>query len=356
MTTITTKDDPQFDDFDYELRAAYLQGSWVRGTQEEDALTYDVQPHTQVKPYLWQWDVVYRYLMQATESHGLGGKVDRRRIDLMNPAFLDQKTPRNRTTTHTMEMCVQLLKPGESASSHRHNFAAFRFVVQGSGAYTVVDGEKLTMEPGDLILTPSETWHGHGNDAEPTIWLDGLDYPLVQLLQTTTWEAHPGSVQNIEPDSKSTKHRLGYAQPVWREDEKPVGPLRYAWKDTYKTLQSLSGLDGSPFDGIALEYVNPLNGGHTFRTMACWIQLLRQGEKTKTHRHRHTTVYHAFRGEGTTIIDGRRFHWKQGDCFVVPLWSWHSHENRSKNEEAILFSVNDMPVMQALGLWKEERE
>jgi gentisate 1,2-dioxygenase len=356
MTTISRKDVPQLDAFDEELKAVGLQGSWVRGTPEEDARTYDVEPHTRVQPYLWKWNTVHRYLMQAAESRGLEGKVERRRLDLMNPAYADEQTPRNRTTTHTMEACIQILKPGEFASNHRHNFAAFRFVIKGSGAYTVVDGEKLPMEEGDLILTPAGRWHGHGNDTEPIIWLDGLDYPLVQLLQTTTWEAFPKEFQDIMPDSEASQHRFGAARPAWREDSEPVGPLSYKWNDTYRTLQSLSGSKGSAYDGVILEYVNPRNGGHTFPTMACNIQLLRSDEKTKTHRHRHTTVYHAFRGEGTTTIDGRSFHWTQGDCFVVPLWSWHKHENRSKSDEAILFSMTDLPVMEAMGLWKEETQ
>ena len=97
------------------------------------------------------------------------------------------------------------------------------------------------------------------------------------------------------------------------------------------------------------EYVNP-EGGHTMPTMSCVMQMLRPGEATKTHRHNYSVVYHAFRGSGATIIDGQRFEWQQGDCFVVPLWSWHSHQNGSNSDEALLFSVSDLPVMAALKL------
>ena len=89
-------------------------------------------------------------------------------------------------------------------------------------------------------------------------------------------------------------------------------------------------------------------------TMACGIQLFRPGEITKTHRHNSTTIFQAFRGAGTTTINGERFDWEQGDCFVVPLWSWHSHENRSASDEAILFSMSDLPVLEALKLYREE--
>ena len=89
-------------------------------------------------------------------------------------------------------------------------------------------------------------------------------------------------------------------------------------------------------------------------TMSCVMQMLRPGEMTQTHRHNYSVVYHAFRGNGATIINGQRFEWAQGDCFVVPLWAWHSHQNRSASEEAILFSVSDLPVMEALKLYREE--
>jgi gentisate 1,2-dioxygenase len=65
-------------------------------------------------------------------------------------------------------------------------------------------------------------------------------------------------------------------------------------------------------------------------------------------------VYHAFKGSGATFINGEKFEWDEGDCFVVPLWSWHSHQNRSKDHEAILFSMNDMPLMEAVSLYREE--
>src|SRR5437899_3378923 len=84
------------------------------------------------------------------------------------------------------------------------------------------------------------------------------------------------------------------------------------------------------------------------------FKLLRPDETTKTHRHNSSAIYHAFRGSGTTVIDGKKFDWDQGDCFAVPLGSWHSHQNRSKDKDAILFSMSDMPVMEALKLYREE--
>ena len=210
------------------------------------------------------------------------------------------------------------------------------------------------MEERDLILTPSMTWHGHRNGGEPVIWLDGLDNPRLFLLQAITWEAFPGGLQPLKNAADCVAPRVGTARPVWeKSSERPTYNLHYKWQDTYETLQRLSDEPGSPFDGVALEYVNP-EGGHTMPTLSCGIQMLRPDETTKTHRHNSSAIYHAFRGSGTTVIDGKKFDWDQGDCFVVPLWSWHSHQNLSKDKDAILFSMSDMPVMEALKLYREE--
>jgi gentisate 1,2-dioxygenase len=130
-------------------------------------------------------------------------------------------------------------------------------------------------------------------------------------------------------------------------------PYRYPWEETKKSLAILAEAPGDPYDGILLRYADPLSGGPTLPTMACEIQLLRPAEKGRPHRHTHTVVYHAFRGSGTTRIGNERFDWEQGDSFVVPLWSWHSHENNSR-EPAILFSINDRPAVEALGFFREE--
>jgi len=133
-------------------------------------------------------------------------------------------------------------------------------------------------------------------------------------------------LQPIKNDADCVAPRVGMARPVWEKSpERPNYNLRYQWKDTYETLKRLSDGPGSPFDGVALEYVNPV-GGHTMPTLSCGMQMLRRGETTQTHRHNSSTIYHAFRGSGSTVINGEKFDWKQGDCFVVPLWSWHSHE------------------------------
>ena len=130
-------------------------------------------------------------------------------------------------------------------------------------------------------------------------------------------------------------------------------PFRYAWKDTYAALKMMGEGDRDPYDGALLRYINPTSGGYTYPTMSCEVQLFEAREATRLHRHTSTAIYHVFRGEGRTKVGEGHLEWKKGDTFVVPLWQWHGHENLA-NDEAILFSISDRPVMDALQLYREE--
>jgi gentisate 1,2-dioxygenase len=235
--------------------------------------------------------------------------------------------------------------------------------MQGDGAYTTVEGERVPMEEGDLTVTPGWTWHDHGNHAqEPVIWLDGLDYPLVQSLQAIFFQLYAQAEQPLTKPSGHTLGRVGkgYMRPPHQLFSEKVLPVIYKWKDAYGALRELMESEGTPmeggFDGVALEYVNPITGGHTFPTMSCWLQGLRPGERTRSHRHTGSTVYHAVRGSGTTVVDGGKLEWQRGDCFSLPPWIWHEHRNGSNREEAILFSLNDRPALETLGLYREEAQ
>jgi gentisate 1,2-dioxygenase len=253
-----------------------------------------------------------------------------------------------------MLLSFQLIQPGEVAPAHRHTMAAFRFILQGRGAYTNVDGQKMIMEEGDLILTPQWAWHEHAHEGdEPMVWIDGLDVPFIQSLQVISFQPYNQGRLAVSEGIDPSSH-YGTTRPIGEMDSPTMPFLHYRWRDTYPSLQKLSRGSGNPHDGVALEYVNPVTGGSTLPTLGCWIQSLRPDEHTKAHRHTSTSIYHAFRGSGTTLINGEPFHWEKGDTFIVPLWSWHEHLNRSAKEAAILFSVHDLPILKAFGLYREE--
>jgi 1-hydroxy-2-naphthoate dioxygenase len=336
--------------FNEELAQVHITGQWIY----EELLNRAIGgPRPKGDAHLWPWKMVYEKLNEACEV--LEESFTARRSLLFgNPGL-----PGN-STTHTLLMGIQMIKPGEIAWAHRHTLAAIRFVIKGDGrVYTVVDGEKCPMEPNDLILTPQWTWHDHHNPTtETAIWVDALDVPFVLGLNLPFYEPYPGNkVQALrERQSEYLQQRSRAVRPVWENEKKENLPLRYAWKDIEPQLRALADSPGSLYDGVALEYVNPVTGGHTLPTLSCWIQLLRPGERTKKHRHTSSATYFVVGGDGTTIVGDKSLEWTQHDCFAIPNWAWHEHVNRSKTEEAILFSVNDIPIVSAFGLYREEPE
>ena len=105
-------------------------------------------------------------------------EAERRVLILENPALRGQSC-----ITASLYAGLQLILPGEVAPAHRHTQSALRLVLDGDGAYTAVDGERTTMRRGDFIITPSWTWHDHGNlGDQPVVWLDGLDIPIVRFF------------------------------------------------------------------------------------------------------------------------------------------------------------------------------
>jgi 1-hydroxy-2-naphthoate dioxygenase len=334
--------------FDRDLAEAGLRGQW----QFDHLLERLVGgPRPAGVAHLWRWEDVRAKLREACgvlpESF-----TARRNVAFMNPGL-------ERGTTHTMVMGMQMLKPGEDAWAHRHTMAAIRFVVTGSPhLYTVVDGEPCAMEENDLVLTPRWTWHDHHHDGDDeVVWVDALDIGLIMSLNAGFYETFGDSCQPVRHNpGESLLTRGGTVRPVWERRKELHAPYRYAWRDVEPVLASMMSLDGSRYDGIVLEYVNPVNGGHTMPTLSCWIQALRPGERTLPHRHTSSSTYHVVRGSGTTVVDGTELHWGPRDCFVIPGWAEHSFANGSGDEEAVLFSVNDIPTFEALGLYHEAPE
>ncbi|MDP3768847.1 MAG: cupin domain-containing protein [Dehalococcoidia bacterium] len=309
------------------------------------------EPQARAIPHLWRWDTLLPLVKRsgdiATPSRG----AERRVLGFINPGL-----PTRFGATHTLWAGFQYLLPGEVAPAHRHSPAAIRYVIQGEGAFTTVDGDKCVMGRGDLVLTPPWTWHDHGNESdEPMIWLDGLDVPMVMEMEGGFYEPFPKDSQPVERPVGDSERRysVGQLRPTWERWVGPFSPLmNYKWARTEEALRRLATVGASAYDDVAMEYINPHTGGPIMPTLSCWIQLIRPGVRTKAHRHTGSAIYLVFEGQGMSVIDGQRFDWKKGDLFVVPTWACHEHA--SADGEAILFSVQDTPIMQALGLYREQ--
>ena len=210
---------------------------------------------------------------------------------------------------------LQLLLPGEVAPAHRHTPSAARIVVEGEGAYTVVEGEKCPMRPGDLILTPGGTWHDHGHEgATPVVWLDALDLPLFVYLEGSYAKERALQTPDDRPDASQVEYTAAGLLPARpRESAAPRYPLlRYPWQRTRRALQQAgaSAPNGQP---VELDYVNPETGGSCLPTLGFTAVMLPPDKRSRTPKRSSSAVFHVVEGEGHSTINGERFAWHAAD-------------------------------------------
>jgi len=213
------------------------------------------------------------------------------------------------------------------------------------------------MAPGDFIITPSWTWHDHGNPgSEPVVWMDGLDIRIVQTFAAQFHQVFPEEVQPVARSEGSSAARfgnnlvpLGAAAPFGKTS--PIFNYPYA-----RSRESLAALakdqDPDPCHGWKMQFVNPLTGGHAMPTIAAFLQLVPKAFRTKPYRCTDGTIFSAVEGQGTVTIAGEKFDYEPRDSFVVPSWAPLEIEAKS---ESVLFSFSDRPGQEAMGLWRERR-
>lgn len=307
------------------------------------------EPRTACVPAMWRYEEVRALLMEAGTLI-TAKEAERRVLVLENPGLRGASQ-----ITQSLYSGVQLVTPGEVAPSHRHVASALRFVIESSGAYTAVDGERTTMHPGDFILTPSWTFHDHGNPGDgPAIWLDGLDVPIVNMFDTSFAEHHPEETQPVSRMEGDALARYGASLlPIEYKSPALSAPIfNYPYSRSRETLERL--YEHGPLDprhGIKLQYVNPATGGYPMPTIAAFLQLLPAGFRGEAYRSTDATVYCAAEGRGTSRVGDQTFTWGPHDIFVVPSWQPVSHEAQ---ETSVLFSFSDRAAQKALGLWREE--
>ncbi len=312
------------------------------------------EPKSTSIPVIWRYKDLRDYVLKSVELV-TPEDAGRRVIYLNNPGRKDVAA-----AVGWLYSGLQVMHPGERATAHTHAASALRFIMEGNGAYTIVDGHEITLGPNDFVLTPNGTWHEHAvaEDGTPCIWQDGLDIPLVNALEANFYAVHPDLQQAITHPVDDVSHAWGAPglRPAHQDWSKGYSPLfKYEWAPTYDALLQYSKVsDGSAFDGVMMQYVNPKTGGHVMQTIGAAMQMLRPGERTQAHRHTGSFLYQVAKGSGYSVIEGKRFDWQERDIFCVPSWSFHEHANLSDRDDACLFSFNDLPVMESLGLYREE--
>ena len=309
------------------------------------------QPQSPCVPMLWKYDEVRPWLLESGTLISAREAV-RRVLVLENPGL-----PGQSSITHTLYAGWQLILPGEVAPSHRHSQTALRLIVEGEGAYTAVDGERVTMHRGDFIITPSWTWHDHGNPANaPVVWLDGLDIPLVRFLDAGFSEDYPQEEQEVVRPEGDARLRYGNnLLPLEYRLHGATSPVfAYPYRLSRQSLEQLARTDQAhAAHGYKMEFINPASGGPAMPTMGAYLQLLPKGFRGRPYRCTDGTVFSVIDGRGSVSIEGKAFAFGERDVFVVPSWQACT---LCAEQDSVLFSFSDRPVQKALGLWREQLE
>jgi gentisate 1,2-dioxygenase len=257
--------------------------------------------------------------------------------------------------TTTLYAGLQVILPGEIARTHRHAPNALRFIIEGEGAYTAVEGERVMMKPGDFVTTPNWMWHDHGNvGSEPVVWLDGLDLAFANLFGAHFREEYPEESQPVTRAEGDAGARYGAnLLPVeYRQKGLATPVLSYPYARTREALEQLArGGKPHPVHGYKLRYVNPATGGHPFPTMAVFMQWLPKGHAGSRGRSTDGAVYCVVEGRGNAVIGETRFDFSPHDVFVVPSWEPFQF---TAGTDCVLFSYSDRAAQEALGFWREE--
>jgi gentisate 1,2-dioxygenase len=309
------------------------------------------EPVSACQPAAWSFADIRAAMLEAG-SLITAKEAQRRVLILENPGLRGQSK-----ITTDLYAGVQLVLPGEVAPAHRHAQSALRFVLEGGGAHTSVDGERTLMQEGDFIITPPMAWHDHGNESDrPIFWLDGLDIPIVQFLDASFAEHHDEDEQPISRPTGDSDARFGSnLLPVDHRATSGASPVfNYPYARTREALERMRGASAwDRWHGIKMRYANPVTGGYPMTTIAAFIQLLPRGFTTAPYRSTDATIFVAMEGRGRTRIGGDFFvDWQPRDIFVVPSWKRVVHE---VNDDSVLFSFSDRPVQEALQLFREER-
>ncbi len=322
------------DHFHTAMAAAGVFALWERET-------HDLTPET---PRNWPWRTM-EPLIDAAIGQTTMTTAERRVLVLSDPAI---RHGESYGACGNLAVNLQVLMPGERARPHRHTMHALRFVLEGQGVTTVVEGKRCAMNPGDMVLTPGWTWHEHVHEgAGRTIWVDALDVPIHRYLKTGVFE--PGPAHDVAALPPDTAFGAAGFTPAGTTAT-PYSPMfRYPWEDAVRALEAITpAADGSR----RLRYTNPTTGGPVMSTIDCYLVALSPARDTAPYRVNCNSVCVVIEGEGVTCIGDNKTEWCKHDIFTLPQGNWISH--RAKSGNAKLFEITDREIVRRLELLREE--
>ena len=298
-----------------------FDGLSVEGGWHRRAPALWPEPRKNFVPFRWRYADVKPILDAAGDlvDHAMA---DRRNLTMTNPVEGNLYA-----TVRSMVAAYQLIKPGETADAHRHTPNALRIILEGKGTYTVVNGTRVEMRPGDVLLTPSWAWHSHSsNGNEDCYWVDVLDVPLVHLMEGMFFERHPDKLEPNVVDADSS-------------------PIAFRWEDSVAALEKAQ----APSNGMAEREIQL--GNPALRTVALHVQRLNAGFRSAQYRTTANSIFTVIQGRGRTVVDDEVIEWSRGDVIAVPAWRTYRHEVDS---ESFMVRSSDEPVMRSIDMLREE--
>lgn len=308
-------------------------------------------PTSKAQPHLWHWSSMLPLAERSGDLVPVGRGGERRAIALANPGLGGRPF-----ATPTLWAAIQYLRPGEVAPEHRHTQNAFRFVIEGEGVWTVVNGDPIAMRRGDFLPQAGWNWHGHHNIAkEPMAWLDGLDIPFVHATDSAFFELGPDEVTTTATPERSYSERL-WAHPGLLPVSQPrpltASPIgAYRWEHTDAALRDQLALEDDGQPGVlepghaVVRFSNPATGDDVLATIRAEFHRLRPGAQTATRREVGSSVWQVFDGRGTIRVGEKEWTVDRGDLVVVPSWQPMTIGAETQLD---LFRFSDTPVFERL--------
>jgi gentisate 1,2-dioxygenase len=352
---------------DAALRALYadlhkhnLFPFWAKASDVEHDEVRQLMATPKAVPFLWSYKRDIEHILNRAVDLITTEDSDRRSVILVNPGL----SPR-RATVSTMYTAYRLNDADEIMPPHKHSPSAIRFGLTGKGNFTGVEGEDIVFGPGDMVLTPIDTWHNHGTvGGERALNLSVLDLPLVETLNAVSFD-HDYKEGERLMKKQSARFPADYSQRIYGTGGmKPrfVNHVRgagfsspmyvYRWEAMQAILDRHADWEGDPYEAISVEYIDPTTGGPVFKTITFFAQMLRPGERTLPLRQTASLLVAPFKGRGHSIVDGKRFDWEEFDTLAVPGGSWCEHVNGSDTEPCYLFVASDEPAQKAFALFR----
>jgi gentisate 1,2-dioxygenase len=337
---------------------------WATSTDVDHDEVKQLLGTARAVPFLWRCaEDIEPILHRAVELITMEDS-ERRSLVLVNPGLAPK-----RATVSTMYTAYRLNDANEIMPPHRHSPSAVRFGLKGSGNFTGVDGENITFGPGDMVLTPNDTWHNHGTVGnEQALNLSVLDLPLVETLNAVHFEHDYKEGENgklVSKKQQTARFSTDYSQRTYGygglmprfavKQKRGAGyssPMFvYRWGMVRELLDRNQDHAGDPHDGLLVEYIDPSSGGPVFKTITFFAQMLRPGQKTLPVRTTSSLLVAPFEGKGHSVVDGKRYDWKEYDTLAIPGGSWFEHHNDSDKEPLFLFVASDEPTLKKLDLY-----